>query len=106
VPDAPQQIAFPPRVINGRILEVDQGDIDDIAGQVHLLCLTPQGWFAPPLEDLGLYDQAHLAGGADVQEIERQIGEYVPDAEAVVEEDPSALDVGLEVLGVRVGVGS
>lgn len=106
MPDQPQQLAFPPRVVNGRLLEVDQGDVDDVAGRVHLLCLTPQGYFPPPLADLGLYSQAHLAGGADVGEIERQIAKYVPDAEAVVDEDPTALDAGLEVLGVRVGVGS
>lgn len=99
------QIAFPPRIVNGQLATVDQGFVEDVAGQVHLLCLTPQGFFPPPHDDFGLYDQAHLAGGADVDEIERQIAEYVPDAEAVIDEDPSALDAGLEVLSVRVSAG-
>jgi hypothetical protein len=103
--DVPQQIAFPPRVIGGQLATVDQGDIDDIAGQVHLLCVTPRGWLAG-VPDFGLSDQAHLTGGADVGEIERQIATFVPDAAAVLDEDPSALDAGLEVIGVRVGVGS
>jgi hypothetical protein len=104
-----QQLAFPMRVVNGQLATVDQGGVDDAVGQVHLLCLTPQGWMTgwktllgDNAADVGLYPQQHLAGGPDVQEIRRQIDLYVPDAEAVVEEDPSALDEALGIVGVRV----
>ena len=105
MPDVPQQIAFPPRVINGRLAEVEQGSVEDVAGQVHLLCVTPRGWLTS-VPELGLSQQAHLAGGADLEEIQSQIATYVPDAEAAVDEDPSALNAGLETVGVRVGLGS
>lgn len=107
MPDGPQQIAFPPRLVNGQVLEIDQGTVEDVAGQVHLLCVTPYGWLTTTTEarDFGLANQAHLAGGADLDEITRQIDTHVPDAAELIEEDASALDAGLETIGVRVGTG-
>ena len=98
-------LAFPIRVIAGQFAQVKQGSVDDVKGQVHLLALTPAGWFghgpADPLSSMGLADQAHRRGGPDVAEIERQIAEHVPDADAAVDTDPSALADGLGILGVR-----
>lgn len=101
MPDIPQ-IAFPPQIVNGQLATVEQGGIDDTIGQVHLLCLTPQGWLTSS-PDFGLAPQQHRRGGADVQEIERQISTYVPDATATVDEDPTGLNQALAVVGVRVG---
>lgn len=96
------QIAFPVRVVNGQVAVVEQGSVEDAASQVHVLVLTPQGWLSSN-PDFGLYEQAHLAGGADGPEIERQIADYVPDAEAAVEEDRDSLNPALSVIGVRIG---
>lgn len=96
------QIAFPPRVVNGQLASVEQGSVEDITGQIHLLCLTPQGWL-PSIPDFGLYPQQHLAGGADLTEIQRQISLYVPDAEDTIESDPASLNQALSIVGVRVG---
>ena len=106
MPDVPQ-LAFPPRLSGGQVLEVEQGDTQDVVGQIHLMCLTPYGWLTTTEEarDFGLANQAHLAGGADLDEVERQITTHVPDAVFVLEEDPSALNTGLEVLGIRAGTG-
>lgn len=104
MPDIPQ-LAFPPRMVNGQLATVEQGSVADAAGQVHLLCLTPQGWLTSE-PDFGLRNQAHLAGGADVAEINRQIASYVPDAEVAITEDPSALDEGLSIVGVRISQGT
>lgn len=101
MPDIPQ-LAFPVRVVNGQLATVEQGSAEDAASQVHVLCLTPQGWLSSN-PDLGLYEQAHLAGGADGPEIERQISEYVPDAQAAVEEDRDSLNPALSIIGVRIG---
>lgn len=101
MPEIPT-IAFPPRVINGELATLEQGSGADVAGQVHLLCLTPQGWLSS-IPDFGLAEQSHRAGGADLQELQRQIATYVPDADAALDEDPSALNEGLSVVGVRIG---
>jgi len=45
-----------------------------------------------------------ISRGADVDEIERQIP-FVPDSEAVIAEDPSALSARLDVIGARTSDG-
>lgn len=102
MPDTVQTLAFPVRVTGTTIAAVEQASIDDVTGQVHMLVLTPPGWFdsAP---GFGLADQAHLPGGPDVGEIERQIAEHVPDAPAAVTERPDALNPALALVGVQIG---
>lgn len=102
MPDIPQQLAFPARVVNNRLVTVDQASIDDVAGQAYVLVLTPQGWLDSS-PDFGLADQAHLAGGADHAEIERQLAEHVPDAQTAVTEQPDALNPALSLVGVQIG---
>jgi hypothetical protein len=101
------QLSFPLRVVGDTFATVEQGSVADVRSQIHLLVRTPPGWFGhgpdDPLTDMGLGDQAHRKGGADAREIERQILAHVPNAEAVVAEDASALNDGLSVIGVRVG---
>lgn len=102
MPDIPQQLAFPARVVNDRLVTVDQASIDDVVGQAYVLVLTPQGWLEGT-PDFGLADQAHRAGGADHTEIERQLSEHVPDAVAAVTEQPDALNPALSLVGVKIG---
>lgn len=97
----PDQIAFPVTVVGGQLQTVEDGTDTEVGMEVEILCLTPQGWF-PGLPGFGLADQAFRKGGADVAEIERQIAEWVPDAEATAEHDISALDAGLDRIGVKV----
>lgn len=107
MPDIPQ-LAFPPRVVNGELATVEQGTGADIIGQVHLLCLTPHGWFTQTDSDrdMGLYDQAHLAGGADMTEIARQIDTYVPDAQEALDGQLDQLNPALSVVNARIGQGT
>lgn len=104
MPDIPQ-LAYPVRVIGGQFATTEQGSPEDAISQIHLLCLTPPGWFAHA-PAMGLTDQAHRAGSADIGEIERQIAEHVPDADAAVEADASRLNEALSAVGVRVGAGA
>lgn len=95
------QIAFPVTVTGGEIQLVEDGTNTEVGMEVEILCLTPQGWF-PGIPGFGLADQAFRKGGADTTEIERQISQWVPDAEAVAEHDVTALDAGLDRVGVKV----
>lgn len=100
MPDVPQ-LAIPLRVVNGQLLEVEQGEADDLTGRVSVLCRTPPGW----LDDrpgFGLADQAFPKGGADVSYVGRQLQEWVPEAAAAAQHDPSLLDAGLDYLGLQV----
>lgn len=105
MPDLPQLLAFPPRVIGGRLLEDEQGSADDAISQIRLLILTPQGWLDSE-RDFGLYDQAHLSGGADEAEIERQLTTYVPDADLAVQERADELNAALSIVGVQLRTGA
>jgi hypothetical protein len=109
VPEIPQ-FAFPPRLTStGELATVEQGSVDDVIGRVHVLVLTPPGWLAynpdDPMTDFGLADQAHLAGGADVLEIERQLDLHIPqdDLAMVVQEDVESLNDALAVVDVQIG---
>ena len=103
--DVPQ-LAFPVRVVAGQFVQVEQGGVDDVRGQVHLLALTPPGHFGhgpnDPLNSMGLADQAHRQHGPNLAEIDEQITQHVPDAKAALEEDLTALDQGLAKLNVRI----
>lgn len=102
--DIVQTLAFPVRLANNRIVTTDQASPADVQGQIHVMILTPPGWLdREPYDDFGLYDQAHLSGGADIAEVERQISEHVPDAVAAVSEDPAALNPALSLLRVQIG---
>jgi hypothetical protein len=85
----------------GDLATVEQGSAIDTAQRVAVLVSTPPSWLeqAP---DFGLYNQAFLAGGADIAEIERQLQTYVPDAAALVTEDLSLLNDALDIIGVQV----
>lgn len=97
----PLQIAFPiRRNPDGTIAVVEQDSSDDVVSRLHVLLRTNPGHFTR-YPDLGLYDQAHLQGGADLGEIERQIDTWVPEAHETVEEDPSRLNEALEIVNVR-----
>jgi hypothetical protein len=109
MPEIPQ-LAFPPRITNsGELATVEQGSLEEIVQRVHVLVLTPPGWLAynpdDPMTDFGLADQAHLAGGADVLEIERQLDLHIPqdDLAMVVEEDIESLNAALAIVDVRIG---
>lgn len=95
------QIAFPVAVINGQIQTILDGTDQEAGMEVEILCLTPEGWF-PGLPGFGLADQAFRKGGVDVGEIERQIATWVPGAEAALQHDTTALDAGLDRIGVQV----
>lgn len=101
MPEIPT-LAFPPRIINGELATVEQGSADDTVGQVHLMCVTPQGWLTSE-PDFGLYAQQHLAGGADIDEIDRQITTYIPDADAALEGQLDLLNPALSIVGARIG---
>jgi hypothetical protein len=99
----PFQIAFPiRRNPDGTITTVEQGTPEDVVSRLHVLLRTYPGHHTR-FPDLGLYDQAHLQGGADLAEIQRQIDTWVPDAHETVEEDPSGLAEALDVVNVRLG---
>lgn len=105
MPEIPQ-LTLPLRIVGDEIEQVEQGSDADISGQAIALVLTPPGWLQLDGEDakgFGLSNQAHREGGADVSEIERQIDTYVADAQALVLEQPDALNDALSRIGVRVG---
>lgn len=95
-------LALPVRVQDGTFVTVEQGSLDDIAQRVEVLLRTPLGWLASE-PDFGVTDQSHQAGGVDVTEVEEQIATWVPDADALVEQDPDALNEALAIVGVRIG---
>jgi hypothetical protein len=96
------QPALPLRQTGTTLGEVEQGSPDEFVQRVAVLCSTPPEWVdgAP---GFGLYDQAFLAGGADLAEVERQITTYVPDAVTLLHEHPELLDQALDILGVQTG---
>lgn len=98
-----EQISFPVRVVDGRIATVDPDSVQFAAEQVEVVCRTPRGWL-PELPDFGLAEQRFRKGGADVGEVERQIRAWVPEAETAVSHDPTALQRGLDLIGVQVSV--
>lgn len=98
--DVPQ-FAFPPRIVNGRLLEVEQGQGDDLTGRVNVLCRTPPGWL-DSRPGFGLADQVFRKGGADVSYVSQQLQAWVPDAAATAAHDRSVLDHGLDYLGLQV----
>lgn len=104
MPD-PQQFATPLQVVNGTFLTRPQGSSLELADRVNVLCHTPPGWLDGPPADrksFGLADQRFRRGGADLDEVSRQIQAHVPDAEDAIEEDPSRIDAGLDFLGIQV----
>lgn len=98
------QLAFPIRIEGHQVAVVEQGSVDDVVGQVHVLCLTPPGWLThdEDVREFGLQDQAHRMGGADAALISSQISRFVPDADAIVDEHPDALNPALSLVGVRI----
>lgn len=100
-----EQFAFPPRLAaDGTLATVEQGSGAEIAQRVHVLVLTPPGHL-DTLPDFGLEDQAHLQGGADLAEIERQLDLHIPadGLTIAVEEDLDALNRALSVVDIRIG---
>lgn len=99
------QFAWPPRLTSaGELVVVGQGSASEITQRIHLLILTPPGWL-DSLPDFGLGDQAHLQGGADVLELDRQLDLHIPaDGLALaVQEDLEALNEALGVVDIRIG---
>lgn len=96
------QLALPLRLAGTRLAELEQGSRRDLQQRVAVLCLTPLGWLDNE-PGFGLADQTFRKTGPDLPEIERQIATYVPEADALVTEDVSALNEGLARVGVRVG---
>jgi hypothetical protein len=80
---------------------VEQGTAVELAQRVNVLCRTPIGWL-DGRPDFGLEDQAHLEGGADLLEIDRQLATHIPEAETLVQEDPSLMNESLDQIGVQV----
>lgn len=101
MPDIPQ-FQVPLTFTGAGFATVEQGSNAELAQRVEILCRTPLGWL-DLRPDFGLADQAHLEGGADVLEVDRQIARHVPEAARLVEEDLSALNAGLALVDVQVG---
>lgn len=97
----PQQFAFPFRIANGQLVTTEQGSLDDIAGRVYTLALTEPPYFTRQ-PDLGLTNQAHRQGGADMAEVQRQMDTYVDDAHVLAEQDLSKLNDALAVIELSV----
>ena len=106
MPDVPT-IAFPLRVVNGQLLEVEQGQAADVAGQVTILVHTPPGWLGldedDPAREFGLADQAHQAGGPDTAVIEEQIAAHIPDLDVAVDSHFDEVNQALARVGVKLG---
>lgn len=98
----PRDFAFPFRLApDGQLATVEQGSPPDVAQRALILGLSPYGWW-DGRPDFGLQEQTFLEGGADVDEIERQLSTHIPDIELAVKEDLSALNDALDVLGVQI----
>lgn len=96
------QISFPVRLGDGgHLASVDQAAPEFAGEQAMIVCLTPLGWL-PGYPDMGLSGQRFRRGGADLAEVERQIERWVEGADAALEQDPSALDRALALVGVQV----
>lgn len=96
------QFSIPFAFAGSSVSEVEQGSNAELAQRVDVLCRTPLGWL-DGRPDFGLADQAHLEGGADVLEVERQLAAHIPEAAVLVQEDLSALNAGLALVDVQVG---
>lgn len=98
----PEQFSLPPRLLsNGRIATTAHGSAPELADRVNILVRTPPGWLDGH-PGFGLADQRFRKDGADVTVVSRQIETWVPDATQLVDEDPSLLDRGLDILGIQV----
>lgn len=98
----PEQFSLPLRMLaNGRLATTEQGTAPELADRVNVLVRTPPGWL-DGRPGFGLADQAFRKTGADVTVVSRQIETWVPEAAAVVSEDPSLLDRALDYLGIQV----
>jgi hypothetical protein len=97
-------LSFPLRLApDGDFVTVEQGTPEEVAEQVRALVSTPPGWSDEPgLEEMGLEHQAFLQGGANADEIERVIVDYVPDFAGAVSERPDVFDESLRHVGVEV----
>lgn len=103
MPDIPQfAIPFALTPDGTGLALVEQGTGQELAQRVNALCRTPYGWL-DGRPDFGLADQAHLEGGADIGEVTRQLDTYIPEADALVQEDPSLMNEGLDQIRVTVG---
>lgn len=98
----PRDLAFPFRLApDGQLATVEQGAPPDIGQRALILTLTPYGWWDGH-PDFGLAEQAFVEGGADIDEIERQLATHIPDIEIAVKEDLRALQDALDLLDVQI----
>ena len=93
-------LTFPLRVISGRFACLEQDSPQDVAQCVATLLRTPYGW-RDDMPDLGVDHVEFRMGGPNLQEIERQIVTYEPRAEALISDDPAALEDALAVVDVK-----
>lgn len=98
----PEQFSLPLRILaNGQLATVEQDSAPELADRVNVLVRTPPGWL-DGRPGFGLADQRFRKAGADVTVVGRQIETWVPDAAAVVDENPALLDEALDYLGIQV----
>lgn len=87
--------------ITGALAVLETGSAPEIAQRAAILCSTHPGDL-DDVVDFGLFDQTFRKHGADVDEVKRQLDEWIPEAAAVVERDPDALIDALDIVGVKV----
>lgn len=87
---------------DGHFATVDQGSGDHVADSARALLLTPPGW-RELRPDVGVPDP-RFSMRPELGDIERQIAEHIPDAEAALEVEPSPVAAALGEFGINVEI--
>lgn len=97
------RFALPLRYVNGDAITNDQGSLGDIASRVYAACAIEPGMFddAPTI---GLRDLTFTEEPLSSSQIAQMLSHSVPDAEILVEADPSKFDASLVQVGIAVKV--
>lgn len=94
---------FPFEFKDGRFAEVEQDTIEDVAGCVEVVLRTPVG-HRDELPEFGTHNPSFTAP-PDIDSLRRAVTEWEPRAEATVEDDTDAFELGITRLRVIIESG-
>lgn len=90
-------------VENGRVAEVEQDTIEDVAGCVEVVLRVPQG-HRDELPEFGTPDPT-FTSPPDIGSLHRAVTEWEPRAESTVEDGTDAFEMGVTRLRMNVNTG-
>jgi hypothetical protein len=97
----PRHLAFPFRLENGALATVEQDTVEEVTQNVHVLALTPVGFFEHDPE-IGVEDPLFIQLPVQVEDFEEAVARFEPRAVVAIGDD---VDDAMIALGEdRVGV--